>query len=175
MKDDDETHQKRCLALIHKKKVCKNSLPTVFTPFLPHIFFGYFGTPQPTRPGVPKPTTNVAGSLEMANLAVRHVDTELAEATKHAYQQATGEVGEGYSTEMLRFRAPMEICKGVFCWVFYLFAQVLGFERWDWKVRVMRVFLLLLFLHVSMKQFLFERCIVCCYFHFRSWYYVCSL
>eukprot|EP00434_Breviolum_minutum_P016564 symbB.v1.2.014603.t1/scaffold1071.1/size202461/16 len=34
---------------------------------------------------------SIAGSLEMANLAVRHVDTELAEATKHAYQQATGE------------------------------------------------------------------------------------
>lgn len=31
---------------------------------------------------------SIAGSLEMANLAVRHVDTELAEATKHAYQQA---------------------------------------------------------------------------------------
>ena len=26
----------------------------------------------------------------MANLAVRHVDTELAEATRHAYQQALG-------------------------------------------------------------------------------------
>lgn len=31
---------------------------------------------------------SIAGSLEMANLAVRHVDTELAEATRHAYQQA---------------------------------------------------------------------------------------
>ena len=28
----------------------------------------------------------------MANLAVRHVDTELAEATRHAYQQALGVV-----------------------------------------------------------------------------------
>lgn len=31
---------------------------------------------------------SIAGSLEMANFAVRHVDTELAEATRHAYQQA---------------------------------------------------------------------------------------
>ncbi len=38
----------------------------------------------------------------MANLAVRHVDTELAEATKHAYQQATWEVGEGRISQMLR-------------------------------------------------------------------------
>lgn len=151
--------------MIHKKKVCKNCLPTVFTPFLPK-FFWYFGTPQPTGLGS-RSLRQLAGSLEMANLAVRHVDTELAEATKHAYQQAPGEVGGGYSTKMLRFRAPMKIARDVFC-----FFCVHKF--WDWKVRVMRVFLLL-FLHVSMKQFLFERCIVCCYFHFRSWYYVCSL
>lgn len=31
---------------------------------------------------------SIAGSLEMANLAVRHVDSELAEATRRAYQQA---------------------------------------------------------------------------------------
>lgn len=61
----------------------------------------------------------------MANLAVRHVDTELAEATKHAYQQAPGEVGGGYSTKMLRFRAPMKIARDVF---FFLCAQVLGLK-----------------------------------------------
>lgn len=95
VKDDDETHQKRCLALIHKKKNGRNSLPTVFTPFLPHMFFwGYFRTPQPTGPGS-RSLRQLAGSLEMANLAVRHVDTELAEATKHAYQQAkTEKLGE---------------------------------------------------------------------------------
>ena len=151
--------------MIHKKKVCKNCLPTVFTPFLPK-FFWYFGTPQPTGLGS-RSLRQLAGSLEMANLAVRHVDTELAEATKHAYQQAPGEVGGGYSTKMLRFRAPMKIARDVFC---FFVCTSSGIERCVWCA-----FFYCCFCTFLWNSFCLKGVLCVAISTFRSWYYVCSL
>lgn len=56
--------------------------------FHPKLCSSYAMLSKPKK-SVPSCTSCAApGSLEMANLAVRNVDTELAEATRHAYQQA---------------------------------------------------------------------------------------
>ena len=50
---------------------------------------------QPSYSFKLKKSRRLAGSLQMASLAVRHIDTELAEATRNAYEQARDLPGYG--------------------------------------------------------------------------------
>ena len=90
--------------MIHKKTLVKIVLPTVCTPFLP--------TNQPA--GVPKPTTTrrFLGDGEFGGTPRGHWTGRSYETCIPTGDRRSG--GRIFSTKMLRLRAPMEICKGVF-------------------------------------------------------------